>query len=142
LLLIGLIEAKRNNINTSTTMLEFCLKYLLNQPSSTIESMKLSIKLYYNIAYNYHMLDLHTNALKYSDTGIAYALNNTLIYCLPYLYARKSFAEFLLNDLNYKNSFNKSIGLLLILEDKKTATLFQDLAKKEYGIVLESLNLE
>lgn len=140
LLLIGLIQVKKNDIHTSTTLLEFCLKYLLSQPSFTMESIKLNVKLYYNIAYNHHMLDLHTAALEYSDAGIEYVLNNNLLYCLPYLYARKSVAEFLLDEMNYKKSFNKSIGLFLILEDKKTADLFQDLAKKEYGIVLESLD--
>ncbi len=142
LLLIGLILARKNEIKTSTDIIVFCLEYMIENSNQAIESIEIISKLHYNLAYNYHKLDFHSEALIYSDLGIKHAITNNSMYCLPYLYARKSIAEFKLNDDNYTRSLKKAIGLLLILEDKETAESIQKTAENVYGIKLGSIDLE
>ncbi|MGV8164561.1 MAG: helix-turn-helix domain-containing protein [Alkaliphilus sp.] len=142
LLLISLILIRKNDIEFSTKIMKFCLDYMLNYSNETYGSTKLISKLYYNLSYNYHLLDQQSQVLRYSNLGIEYTIKNSSFYCLPYLYSRKSIAQFKLGDKEYKRTLKKAIGLLQILGDKETAKSIQETAEKMYEIKLNTINLD
>lgn len=104
---LGLIFIRKSEIKMSTDIIVFCLEYMIEDSNQTIESIEIISKLHYNLAYNYHKLDLHSEALSHSNLGIKHAIANNSMYCLPYLHVRKSIAEFKLNEDNYTRSLKK-----------------------------------
>jgi len=136
LMLIGLIYVKSNQFETSNSIFEFCLDYLIDDINSEIEAMKIIIKLYFNLSYNHHRLDNNLDAYEYSKKGIEYTLSNDLIYCLPQLFARKGIAELHLNRPESKASLSNSIRLFRIMGNDKFAELYKKIIKDKYDIVI------
>ncbi|BEP29729.1 helix-turn-helix domain-containing protein [Helicovermis profundi] len=138
LLLIGLLLIKDKNILKSLEVLKFCLTYLINQNVKSLDSKKVLIKLYFNISYNYHIIDNHYEALKYANIGIQYSLSQHLIYCLSHLYFRKGIAEMYSDIKTFKTSLIKSIELFLIQDDIESAKLYYKVLLSQYKIDLDS----
>ncbi|MGV8147138.1 MAG: helix-turn-helix domain-containing protein [Alkaliphilus sp.] len=138
LFLISLALAESNQLSDSNDILTEGLKQCNFDAQSTHNEKLLIIKIYLNLSYNFHMLDLHTEALSYANQGIEFCNKHHINYSLATLLARKGTAEFLLNLPNYKNSLNNSITLLLIANRKDLALLYVETALKIYGIVLDA----
>ncbi|MBI9014062.1 MAG: helix-turn-helix transcriptional regulator [Clostridiales bacterium] len=137
LILIGLVYVKLENIIKSNDILIFCLDYLLQVSTLTIEMSKLIIKIYYNISYNFHRLDNHQKALDYAILGIEYTKNIQTTYSLPYLLARKAFAQYFLNIEEYQNTFLQTVKLLEVMDDRESIDMFKDVALNRYGIKID-----
>lgn len=133
LLLTGLFYVKSYDFYTSNEILIFSLNALLNQTNASVEAQKLLSKIYLNIAYNFHRIDNHKEALLYCDKGIKYLLSHNLLYLLPHLYARKAVAEYHLSYDHYKNSFMNAITLFNITGEEELAKKYTLVAKNMYG---------
>jgi len=136
LMFIGLVNAKARHLETSNKIFEFCLDYLIDNTNNDKETMKIVIKLYFNLSYNHHILDDNLNAYEYSTKGIEYTLSNDLIYCLPQLFARKGIAEYKLNRPENMTSLSNSIRLFRMMGSDKLAELYKKILKDMYNIVI------
>ena len=97
-----------NLINSKEKGLEILLFCLSAVDESDIE---FRIKILYNLAYNFHRLDLNEKALYYADKGVKTCISNNSLYCLGLLYSRKGIAEYFLGDKVYKHTLEKAIAI-------------------------------
>jgi tetratricopeptide (TPR) repeat protein len=134
LILIGLTFSHYTSYDLSNKILRHCLKNSnFSDQASPIE-MKLVVKIYFNLAYNAHLEDLHEKAITFCDQGIDYCNSNNLSYGLSRLYFRKGIAEFMLKNDNYLNSLRLSVALLQATKQSKLAGAYTDLLLKQYKI--------
>lgn len=136
LLLIGLIRDKCDDLSISTKILYFILEDLMKKCDDDVELQKLILKIYCNLSYNYHKSDDHSNALKFSDEGISYAVKKENMSFLYVLYARKGIAEYFLGNKDHLDSLRKSIHLLEINKQFKLAELYKNTFLDKYDILL------
>ncbi|WP_192930193.1 helix-turn-helix domain-containing protein [Alkaliphilus pronyensis] len=136
LLLIALALSTKNEFASSNDMLVYCLKRVNLNRNSTYNEKLLAIKIYFNLSYNYHRIDCHDKAHKYSVKGIDFCNKHYISYGLATLLYRKGIAEFFLNKPKYLMTLNQSLTLLLIEEKESLAKKYIDITYKNYGIPL------
>ena len=132
LLLIGLFQVKIKKFDLSTSILIYCLNFLDDLYENDYDILKLKIKLYYNISYNYHNLDKHELALKYSNLGIDAALKQDFMFRLPFLIARKGIAEYYLDYPIAQKSFEDTLYLLKLTHDYDNYQRFLKIFETKY----------
>lgn len=118
------------------SMLHFCLKQINDSVHATTHEKILRIKVYANIAYNYHRIDEHQNALVYANEGISYCNKHHISYGLPHLLYRKGVAKYFLNQEGYLDSLELSICMLEILGAWELAENFKKTTWEKYNIAL------
>lgn len=140
LLMIALSLVHKKQITQSISILIFLLDNSnFDKRSSTNEKL-LIIKIYLNLSYNYHRLNLHDKALDYANAGIEFCNNNHLSYALAQLYSRKGIAEFLSNKPDYISSLEQSICLMTMTNQKELAIKYLNIMQKSYNITLPSFS--
>lgn len=120
-----------NHIESNDKGLEILL-FCLNAIND--DQIELKIKILYNLAYNYHKLDLNEEALYYSNIGIDICISNKSLSCLALLQTRKGIAEYYLNIEDYKNSLIKAITLLEVTGQTRLKDLLLTSWKNNYNI--------
>lgn len=120
----------------SNSILLFCLKHINGSAYATMNEKILRIKVYSNLAYNYHRIDEHQNALIYANEGIEYCNKHYISYSLPLLLYRKGMAKYHLKEDNYLESLRLSIYMLNILGAYELAEEYKKKTRERYGIIL------
>ena len=124
---IALLVNKIKSTEKSLEIMEFCIKMV--DPNE-----ELYPKICYNLSYTYHRLDMHKNALKYSNLGIEYCTKHRNYNGLNLLYFRKGIAEYLLGYKTYMDSLEKCIHFCEILSQYKLRDMVITNCKKLYDI--------
>ena len=120
----------------SNRILLFCLEHLNDDLHATIYEKYLRVKIYFNLSYNYHIMDDDQNALISANKGIEYCNKYYLSYSLGPLLYRKGIAEFLLGVPNYLQSLQAAILMLDIQNAGELAEKYKTITKENYGIIL------
>lgn len=118
----------------STDIYKFCLKFC-NFDSEAAESDKLNIiNIFFNLAYNSHLVDNHLQSIKYAEDGIKYCNDNHLSYGLAGLTFRKGLAEFHLERDNYAATLKSSVYTLIATGKVQLANMYIDILRMQYSI--------
>jgi transcriptional regulator with XRE-family HTH domain len=120
----------------SNRILLFCLEHLNNDLQATIYEKYLRVKIYFNLSYNYHIMDDHQNALLNANKGIDCCNKYYLSYSLGPLLYRKGIAEFLLGIPSYLESLQSAIQILVIQNANELAEKYKTVTQETYGIIL------
>jgi hypothetical protein len=99
-------------------------------PTSKHVDKLLISKAYSLIAYNFHRLDAHKDALEYSEKGIAYCNTVSIMSNLPLLLGRKGVAMHFLGLSEYEEYFDFSVALLRIQGNHSLAEAYNNIYKK------------
>ncbi len=117
-------------------ILLFCMKHLNDDLQATIYEKYLRVKIYFNLSYNYHIMDDHQNALLNANKGIDCCNKYYLSYSLGHLLYRKGIAEFLLGIPSYLESLQSAIQILVIQNANELAEKYKTVTQETYGIIL------
>jgi transcriptional regulator with XRE-family HTH domain len=134
LLFISLFIAKDGDYILSNKILYYILSSISDSKFTTKYIDFLTINIYFNIAYNYHMLDEHAKVIETANDGIAFCIEHRTSHALFSLYYRKGIAQFNLRDKGYRESITmafyvlKAMGMLKLLEQ------YQKITDDKYGI--------
>ncbi len=140
LLIIGILFKAKGEASKSIPIFDFCLNYLLlTTDDDDLSSIKLKIKLYYNLSYAYYKIEDDKNSLKTANLGIELCREHNLHYCLEMLLARKAVAELYLKDENYMNTFKAALYLLYALGKHKQIDYLVSKTKEKHGIDLSTI---
>lgn len=134
LILIALGLSEHKDYELSNNYLNLVINNMDTKTKVEYNVSLLIIKVYIQLSYNSHSLSDGLKALEYANKGIEYSVQNNLMFGLYLLYYRKAVAEFVLNDKNHLDSFNKSIMLLEIQNKLELATIYKNITKKMYGL--------
>ncbi len=116
LLSLASVQGNLRNCELSTSIINYILKYLDPSPHSKFYEKVLIVKCYCILAYNYHRLDNHKLAIKYSDLGIKFCIDHSILSNLHFVLFRKGVALYYLNDKTYDTYIEQAINLLKIQE--------------------------
>ncbi|MDH8677511.1 helix-turn-helix transcriptional regulator [Fusibacter bizertensis] len=116
LLSLAAVQGNLRNCELSTSILNYILNYLDPSPHSKFYEKVLIVKCYGILAYNYHRLDNHKQAIKYSDLGIQFCIDHSILSNLHFVLFRKGVALYNLNDKSYEIYIEQAINLLKIQE--------------------------
>lgn len=122
---INVVHSKKKGLE----ILEFCLSAI--EP----DDYEFRIKILYNLAYNYHRLDLNEKTLYYAEEGIKTCISNNSLSCLGLLYSRKGIAEYFLGYDNYMNTLKKAITIYEITNQIRLKEMLLNVCK-DYNIEL------
>jgi len=129
LLLYSLALVNIEEYNESNKVIKEIIDYILVTDDGELERKKILVKLYYNLAYNYHLQERHTEALEVTNTCIEFISESDINYCVEYVLARRGIAKYYLNDSDYTKDFYKSISCLVIKNQFETAKSFRKIFK-------------
>ena len=124
---IALLINNIESIEKSLEIMEFCMKIV--EPNESIYP-----KICYNLSYTYHRLDIHEQALKYSNLGIEYCTKYRDYNGLNLLYFRKGIARYLLGYEPYMDSLKKCIYFCEVLDQHELKDMVIRNCKKFYNI--------
>lgn len=136
LILIALLGANIRILEESNKLLKYSLDYLKQPYFHTKEVDDVRVKLYFNMSYNYHIMDEFEEALAYANIGIHLANSIHSSYCLAHLYMRKGIALLFLKRDGAKEAMQFAVTIADATDDSKLAHLFRDISKKKYDITL------
>ncbi|HCX78327.1 MAG TPA: hypothetical protein DG577_02835 [Firmicutes bacterium] len=136
LLFISLFIAKEGNYILSNRVQYYILKKIIDKKYTTKYIDFLIINIYFNIAYNYHMLDKHAQVIETADDGIAYCLEHRTYHALFSLYYRKGIAQFNLEDENYLDSITTAFYILKAIRIPKLLEQYVKITEDKYGILI------
>lgn len=134
LLLIGILNAECKKYDLSNKIMIFVLKKSRQISGEDEMTMQFIIKIYTNLAYNYHQMNQEIKSLKYSNKGIEFALKNNSLYCLALLFYRKGISEFRISDNHFVDSLKKSRVILELQDEKALLEKYVEVTRKQYGI--------
>lgn len=139
LLTIASFQGVLRNCKMSTDILLFILKYLDHSKHAKYYEKLLIIKCYSTISYNYHRLDKHSDALKYSEIGIEFCIENSIMTYLALLLSRKAVAMIYLKQEGFEKFFFQGIELLRIQKNESLAQEYEKILH-QYLIKAQELN--
>lgn len=134
LLFISLFIAKEGQYKLSNRILYYILNYISESHYTTKYIDFLSINIYFNLAYNYHMLDEHSKVIETADEGIAFCIEHRTCHALFSLYYRKGIAQFNLRDKEYRESITMAFYILKAMGMHKLLEQYQKITEEKYGI--------
>ncbi|MBF4692875.1 helix-turn-helix domain-containing protein [Fusibacter ferrireducens] len=137
LLLLGTVLYDVKQETLSNQILEFCLKYLLQNFTLEEKIQKLVIKIYNNLAYNYHLSNQHKKVIQVADDCIAFSLSHNNLYGLANIYYRKGISAYRLKSDDYYDLLKKSVLLSEISGNDDLALLYRRITFEYYGILIE-----
>lgn len=129
----GLFHADICEFEESNRILLSCYNNLKENQSYSKETIKVLVKLIYNISYNYHQLSAHNLALEYACKGIDILLEEEMIFLFPHLYGRKGIAEYKLGNKDYANTMYECLTLMKIFKDEHNYEIFKDVFNSKYN---------
>ncbi len=132
---IASIEGHNRNCVLSNEILLMILSYMDTSKYAKHYEKVLVIKSYSIMSYNYHRLDQHELALEYSEKGIQFCIDNSIMTYLALLLSRKGMAMYHLKMDGYQSFILQAIELLKIQKN-------DSLAKEYEAIALKYLNTE
>lgn len=136
LIILSVVVRKLNDGLLSNRILCFILDITDKSSHASFMEKLLVIKIYINISYNHYMMDNPRDTLEYSDDGIDFAQSNSLMYGLPLLYMRKGIAQLKIGSGDHLDSIKKSLYLLEIQGNMKLKSIYENVLKNKYNIVL------
>lgn len=134
LLLLSLFIAQEKNYIFSNRILYYILEKISTRGYSTQYVDFLTINVYSNIAYNYHLLDEHAKVIQVADEGISFCLEKRTLHALYSLYYRKGIAQFHLEDKQYLDSIATAFSIIKAIRIPKLLEDYVRITKEEYGI--------
>ncbi len=134
LFLLGISLSDNNESALSDSMLMHCLDMANFDPQATFSEKLMITKLYFNLAYNGHLVDDQEMAITYADKGIQFCLENHISYSLAGLLYRKGVAMMNLEDNNGKEHLQNSISLLRICNQHDLADQYEKIAQELYNL--------
>lgn len=134
LLFISLFIAKEGQFIFSNRILFYILKTISDSKYTTKYIDFLIINIYFNIAYNFHMLDRHAQVIEAADAGIAYCLEHRTYHALFSLYYRKGIAQFNLGDEDYLDSITTAFYILKAIRIPTLLKQYRKITEDKYGI--------
>lgn len=134
LLFISLFIAKEGDYKLSNKILYYILNTISDSSYTTKYIDFLIINIYFNLAYNFHMLDEHTKVIETADKGIAFCIEHRTCHALFSLYYRKGIAQFNLRDKGYLESITMAFYILKAMGMQKLLEQYQKITEDKYGI--------
>ncbi len=125
-----------HNIRLGNSIFAFCLENTDSSLRATTHEKLIRVKIFFNMAYNFHRLDEHQKALTLAEEGIHHCNKNHISYGLGALLYRKGIAEFYLEKPNFLHTLQQSIMVLEIQDNHKAVEDYKIITKKTYGIEL------
>lgn len=135
LLLVYAFSTDDDALETKTEI----LLHLLNQFNLTTrncEEIKLILKIYYNLTYNYYRLEDDKNSLTYAMKGLEFGKEKYSTFLNSHLLGRKGLAMFYLDMPDYKKVLRQSLWVLEIEENNDLRDLFDKTYKDVHKISL------
>ena len=131
LLLLSKIHGeKKENVKSNKILLYLNEQILFTSDNYKYfeEVKKIHIKILFNIAYNFHCLDMYDKVVKYAKNGIAKCVQMKTLYYLHALYYRLGIAYYLLGEPRdkYFPFLNKSMMLLEVENRRNLIELYRD----------------
>jgi transcriptional regulator with XRE-family HTH domain len=127
---IASIEGHNRNCAISNNILLMILSYLDTSKYAKHYEKVLVIKSYAIMSYNYHRLDNHQLALEYSEKGIQFCIDNSIMTYLALLLSRKGMAMYHLKMEGYQAFILQAIELLRIQKNDSLAKEYEAIALK------------
>lgn len=127
---IASIEGHNRNCVLSNEILLMILSYLDTSKYAKHYEKVLVIKSYSIMSYNYHRLDQHDMALEYSEKGIQFCIDNSIMTYLALLLSRKGMAMYHLKMDGYQAFILQAIELLKIQKNDSLAKEYEAIALK------------
>lgn len=124
------IEGLLRKCQLSNEIIHFTFNFLDNSKYAKYYEKLLIVKSYSIIAYNYHRMDNHTLALNYSEKGISFCIDHSIMTYLPLLLSRKGIAMYYLGIPEFDKYFKQSIALLKIQNKDSLADNYEVILKK------------
>jgi len=134
MLLIAMSYSGLNDTRRSTDMMLLIMKQLNNSHFLTENHIKLIIKLYMNLSYNYYTINDLNKSFYYANKGIKFAKEHNSSYILFALYYRRAVAKLMMGRKNYKDDFRFSITLLEIEGKKDLIKIYRSSTLKIHKI--------
>ena len=125
---IASIEGHNRNCELSNDILSMILSYLDTSKYAKHYEKVLVIKSYAIMSYNYHRLDMHELALEYSEKGIQFCIDNSIMTYLSLLLSRKGMAMYHLKMDGYLAFILQAIELLKIQKNDSLAKEYEAIA--------------
>ncbi len=136
LILLALFYSIKRDYQLSSNILLTAKDNIEKSFNTSIDTVKLIIKIFINVSYNYHKIAKHNEALNYANLGIEYCYDNSSMYCLSFLYFRKGISLYYLKDSDYTSSLVFSLSLLKKQDKMSEFKMYLDTLKEVYGIDL------
>lgn len=137
LIILSHVVKQLNDSQLSNIILEFILSISDKSSHASFMEKLLVIKIYTNIAYNHYNMDNPNQTLKYSNEGIDFALDNSLMYNLPLLFMRKGIAQLKLGIPAHTESIKRGLYLLEVQGNTNLKSIYEQVLKSKYKIVIE-----
>jgi len=135
LLLIYAFSTDDDALETKTDILLYLLDQF-NLASRDCEEIKLILKVYYNITYNYYRLEDDKKSMEYAIKGLEFAKEKHSTFLNSHLLGRKGLAMFYLEMPDYKKVLKQSLLVLEIEENDELHNLFAKTYKDVHKIEL------
>ena len=137
LLLISLALSVTRDLKLANQILIMSLETYQLKYRLDFNDIRLMIKIYFNLSYNYFGLEDYQNSLKYADEGIKYCREHHSMYALSGLFYRRGIAKLFMDDDEYMLDLKYAMQLFHINGHFKLAKIYQDITLKKYGIEIE-----
>lgn len=111
----------------SNEILLFILNYVDPSKYAKYYEKLLIIKSYSILAYNYHRIENHELAITYSERGIDFCIEHSIMNNLSLLLCRKGIAMFYLNIDGFEKFFFQGIELLKIQNKYQLAEQYEEI---------------
>ena len=136
LLMISMCEAELGFIEQSNTILNFTLNLISNNDLSSEDGINLILKIYFNLAYNYHTLNKLDNVIHISTEAVEYCNAHNSSYLMHVFFYRRGIAKYMLKKDDYLDDLKKCVSILQITEKKSLLTIYRKITLKKYNITI------
>lgn len=133
LLIYAVVLAEIGHLDQSTQILAYLRKRMRPAVNTRHTEKKMYIKILINLAYNYHLNDLHEEALNAATEGIDLCINSDIMYGLYLLYYRKGIAQAFLGK-DPKESIHKALSMLKVQDLEHLISHYTKVLKETYQI--------
>ena len=135
-ILLSIFYRRVHDIINSIFILKALLKKILDSSYQLYDKNMLLPKIYFNLAYNSHILDMHYDAVAYAKMGIKHSIDGNDISLLPHLLFRQGVGEYHISDDNFRNTLLKALVFADTLGDEYLKESFIKVLKEKYEIEL------
>lgn len=139
LILLAVILMEGKEFKASLNLQQYVLSVLVNEVFTSQNIIQMVTTTYSNIAYCYHMIDQHSEALAFACKGIEYANSHYSSYGIHFLLVRKGVAELFLKDDQYLDTMKKLKHILEVMNLLDNLSLYAEIFKEKYDIDLYAL---
>lgn len=134
LLTLSISYANQNKIKLSTDILIFLLKIMEDDWSYENNRTKMMLKIYANIAYNFHIEEQQKKVIQYCEQAIDFAVSNETLHVLYFFHYRKGIAQFELNKKTYMESLKYATDLMIMTKNTDLLKLYREITLDKYNI--------